>query len=153
MCVGFAVSPTNCTLHLVTLTETRDSIREEIHTWKHKYELVSETVTEFHDSSSELEYEIENLRIMLREAREQKEKAISLRNSADRERDEALAKYEQKCREMERWEESMSSHLHQHGHRHGRSSTRSVVYRTTSGSTRVNGEGHSVSLESTVDEE
>jgi hypothetical protein len=49
---------------------------------------------------------------MLREAREQTEKAISARNSADRERDDAMTRYEEKCREMERYAESMSNHLH-----------------------------------------
>lgn len=47
---------------------------------------------------------------MLREAREQKERAISARTTADRERDEYMAKYEEKCREMERMEESRASH-------------------------------------------
>jgi hypothetical protein len=43
---------------------------------------------QFKDESGDLEFEIDSLRIMLREAREQKERAISARTAADRERDE-----------------------------------------------------------------
>lgn len=66
---------------------------------------------------------------MLREAREQKERAIAARAAADRERDEFVAKYEDKCREMEKWEESRSSWLHSHGHARGEG--RSVSSKTT----------------------
>lgn len=65
---------------------------------------------------------------MLREAREQKERAIAARTTADRERDEFVSKYEAKCREMEKWEESRSSWLHSHGH--GRSEGRTTSSRT-----------------------
>jgi len=81
---------------------------------------------------------------MLREAREQKEKAIQARNSADRERDDAITRYEEKCREMERFEESMSGHLHTLSHAAssaGRRETR-VVKRTAS-SSQANGHGES----------
>jgi len=94
------------------LTEARDHAYRDLNDWKHKYEEMTETITEYHDNSGELEFEIESLRTMLRESREQKERAIQARHSADRERDEALAKYEEKCREMERFEESAASHYH-----------------------------------------
>jgi chromosome segregation ATPase len=130
-------------LEITTLTQARDRVCEELDSWKHKYEQVSETITDFHEDSSGFEYEIENMRVMLREAREQKEKAIGARNSADRERDEAIARYEDKCREMERWEESMSQQLHHLSHSQGGRRETRVVKRTTSSSSHANGHSHS----------
>ncbi|KAF1361568.1 hypothetical protein EJ07DRAFT_164587 [Lizonia empirigonia] len=95
-----------------TLADARDRHRKELDAWRHKYDETVETITESHDDSQELEFEIESLRTLLREAREQKERAISARHTADRERDEYVAKYEEKCREMERFEESASAHYH-----------------------------------------
>ena len=119
------------------LTEARDRAHKELHGWRHKYEEISETITEFRDGSGELEFEIETLRSLLREAREQKERAISARNAADRERDDYITKYEEKCREMEKYEESASSHYHAHNRGEGKSSfTRTV---STSGTTIHNG--------------
>ncbi|KAJ4983289.1 hypothetical protein SVAN01_11216 [Stagonosporopsis vannaccii] len=116
-----------------TLTEARDRHRKELDDWRHKYEETVETITESHDDSAELEFEIESLRTLLREAREQKERAISARHTADRERDEYIAKYEEKCREMERFEESASAHYHAHSKSEGgsRSYTRTVSSGTT----------------------
>lgn len=88
---------------LRTMTDARDHARKDLHDFKQKYSEMTETITEYESGSGELEYEIENLRTMLREAREQKERAIAARTAADRERDEYVAKYEEKCREMERW--------------------------------------------------
>jgi chromosome segregation ATPase len=123
-----------------TLTEARDRAYRDLNAWKHKYEEVTETITEFHDSSGELEFEIESLRTLLREAREQKERAISARHTADRERDEYVAKYEEKCREMERFEESASSHYHASSKGDGKSSfTRTV---STAGTTVHHGGKH-----------
>jgi chromosome segregation ATPase len=133
-----------------TLTEARDHAYRDLNDWKHKYEEVTETITEYHNNSGELEFEIESLRTLLREAREQKERAISARHTADRERDEYIAKYEEKCREMERFEESASSHYHAHsrGGGEGKSFTRTV---STAGTTvhhntkhgHSHGHGHS----------
>jgi chromosome segregation ATPase len=133
-----------------TLTEARDRAHRDLDDWKQKYEEVTETITEFHDDSGELEFEIESLRTLLREAREQKERAISARHAADRERDEYIAKYEEKCREMERFEESASSHYHAHGRGEGKSSfTRTVSAAGTtvhhngkSSSSHTHGHGH-----------
>jgi chromosome segregation ATPase len=120
-----------------TLTDARDRAYKDLNDWKHKYEEMTETITEYHDNSGELEFEIESLRTLLREAREQKERAISARHSADRERDEFVAKYEEKCREMERFEESAASHYHAHSRGDGKSGyTRTV---STSGTTVHNG--------------
>jgi chromosome segregation ATPase len=114
------------------ISEARDRHRKELDDWKHKYEEVTETITEFRDDSGELEFEIESLRTLLREAREQKERAISARHTADRERDEYMAKYEEKCREMERFEESASAHYHASSKGEGKSSfTRTVSSGTT----------------------
>ncbi|KZM21566.1 hypothetical protein ST47_g7324 [Ascochyta rabiei] len=117
-----------------TLTDARDRHRKELDDWRHKYEETVETITESHDESQELEFEIESLRTLLREAREQKERAISARHTADRERDEYVVKYEEKCREMERFEESASAHYHAHSKADGglsRSYTRTVSSGTT----------------------
>lgn len=118
------------------LTDARDRAYRELNEWKHKYEEVTETITEYHDNSGELEFEIESLRTLLRESREQKERAIQARHSADRERDEYIAKYEEKCRELERFEESAASHYHASSRGEGKSFTRTV---STSGTTIHNG--------------
>jgi chromosome segregation ATPase len=128
-----------------TLTEARDRAYKELNNWKHKYEEITETVTEYRDDSGELEFEIESLRSLLREAREQKERAISARHAADRERDEYIAKYDEKCRELERYEESASSHYHAHIRGEGKSSfTRTV---STSGTTIHNDKHNHVSAD------
>lgn len=124
-----------------TLTDARDRHRKELDDWRHKYEETVETITESHDGSAELEFEIESLRSLLREAREQKERAISARHTADRERDEYMAKYEEKCREMERFEESASAHYHAHSKADGGSS-RSYT-RTVSSGTTLHHDKHS----------
>lgn len=94
---------------LRTITESRDRLREELHQTKAQYEEITETMSEFRDSSGGYEFEIENLRTMLRDSREQKERAITARNAADRERDEYISRYEDKCRELERFEQNASS--------------------------------------------
>ncbi|KAI5197125.1 hypothetical protein E4T39_07455 [Aureobasidium subglaciale] len=88
----------------------RESLHDQLRRSREELEEVTETITS--DESAEFEFELENMRIMLREAREQKEQAISARASADRERDEVYAKYEAKCRELERFEEEASARMH-----------------------------------------
>lgn len=117
-----------------TITDARDRLRGELEKTRQEYEEITETVTTYNDDSKELEFEIESLRTMLREAREQKERAISARNTADRERDDYIAKYEEKCREMERFEESAASHYHRS---EGRTSSSRVVS-SRSNATTVN---------------
>jgi chromosome segregation ATPase len=136
------------------LTHARDHAYADLAAWKHKYEEVTETISTYDDSSAEFEFEIESLRTLLREAREQKERAITARATADRERDEYVAKYEEKCRELERFEESASSVYHSHsGSRGGAksSTTRTVSSGTTihnHGAQHGNGhlDGHGVSV-------
>jgi chromosome segregation ATPase len=104
---------------------------------------------EFRNLTDVREFEIESLRTLLREAREQKERAISARHTADRERDEYIAKYEEKCRDVERFEESASAHYHAHSESKGgsRSFTRTVSSGTTlhhdKHSHGADGHGHS----------
>jgi len=117
--------------------ETRDRLQAELHEFKSRYEEVTETMTEFQDHSGGFEFEIENLRSLLHEAREQKERAITARNAADRERDEYITRYEDKCREMERFEQSASSHFHAHARSDGGRMSSRVVSRA--GTTIHNG--------------
>ncbi|KAL6706254.1 hypothetical protein ACN47E_005989 [Coniothyrium glycines] len=123
------------------LTGARDRAHSDLEAWKHKYEEVTETITSFDDSSAEFEFEIQSLRTLLREAREQKERAISARHHADRERDEATAKYEEKCRELERFEESASSMYHSQ-HKSSGGGGRSTTTRTVSSGTTIHNSGH-----------
>jgi chromosome segregation ATPase len=86
-------------LNIETLTSEHLSLTEKLHECETRYEAVHSSMTEYHESSGCLEEEYEEL---LREAREQKEKAIQMRIEADRWRDEVVNKYEAKCREVER---------------------------------------------------
>ena len=122
-----------------TLVDGRDRAYRELSDWKHKYEDMTETITEFRDDSGELEMEIQNLRTLLRDAREQKERAISARHAADRERDEYVSKYEEKCREMERYEESTSSLYH--GYNRSGGAGGKIFSRTVSSGTTVRNGG------------
>ncbi|KAK2041764.1 hypothetical protein LZ31DRAFT_543863 [Colletotrichum somersetense] len=95
------------------------TLKEKCHDWEQKYEDVYESITEIEEGSSSFEFEISAMRTMLREAREQKEQAIAARNSADRDRDQAIAQFEEKCRELERLEERMSAQMHEMSQRSG----------------------------------
>lgn len=122
-----------------SISEARDRFRGELDKTRREFEEITETITSYKDDSGELEFEIESLRTMLRDAREQKERAIAARNAADRERDEYIAKYEEKCREMERFEESASSHYRAQSRSDGRTiSSSRIVSRS---STTVNNSG------------
>lgn len=92
--------------------ETREGLQDELRHSRAELEEVVETITTTDDDSAALEFELESMRTLLREAREQKEQAIAARTTADQERDEAYAKYEEKCRELERFEESASARFH-----------------------------------------
>lgn len=116
---------------LKTTIDARDYALKDVAKFKSRYEEEVQTRTEWHSSTEEFEVEIENLRFMLSEAREQKERAIAARQSADRERDEFVAKYEDKCRQLERFDESKSGHVYSS---HGRSGGRSLSTRLFKGS-------------------
>jgi len=122
-------------LEIETVTEERENVREKLRECETRYEEICESVTEYEEGNSGSEYEITNLRAMLREVREQKEKAITMRNSADRERDEAIVRYDEKCREIERLEESFSQQFHSHGRAGGRTTTRHLFKGSRSAST------------------
>jgi chromosome segregation ATPase len=113
-------------LELEVATEERESFREKFQECETRYEEIRESYNEFEQGSSGTEYELANLRTMLREVREQKEKAITMRSTADRERDEAISRYEEKCREIERLEENFSQQFHSHGRAGGRTVTRHI---------------------------
>ncbi|WYZ37989.1 hypothetical protein EsH8_II_001495 [Colletotrichum jinshuiense] len=132
-------------LEIGTLTGQCGALKEKCHDWERKYEDVYESVTEYEEGSSGYEFELSSLRTMLRETREQKELAITARNTADRERDEAIGRFEEKCREMERLEERMSAQLHEQSHRSG---TRTVTRSFKSSRATAGGDDHSSSEES-----
>ncbi|KAK7997219.1 hypothetical protein PG989_005259 [Apiospora arundinis] len=94
---------------MTVIHEKHESVCEQLRESESRYEEVCVTMAEYTEGhSAEFEYEVTTLRTMLREAREHKEKAIEARTSSDRERDEAIIRYEEKCRELERYEEQMS---------------------------------------------
>lgn len=140
-----------------TITDHRDRLRGDLDRTRREFQEVTEEITSYGDDSHELEFEIESLRTMLRESREQKERAISARNTADRERDEAISKYEEKCRELERFEESAASHYHSHSRGEGRSMGSRIVSRTSTTlnhghSSSSHGHGHSMSNDRSHDD-
>ncbi|CAD0105821.1 unnamed protein product [Aureobasidium uvarum] len=112
----------------------REGLRDELRRSREEFEELTETFTQ--DESSEFEFQLENMRVMLREAREQKEQAISARASADRERDEVYSKYESKCRELERFEEEAASQMRAIAQSSG---SKSSTTTTTKKSSRVSG--------------
>lgn len=126
---------------ITNLKYARDRAHSDLNAWKHKYEEVTETISSYDDSSAEFEFEITSLRTLLNEAREQKERAIQARHAADRERDEYVAKYEEKCREMERFEESASSVYHAHSGATG--GGKSKISRVVSSGTTIHNHGAS----------
>ncbi len=67
-----------------------------------RYSEVTETITSFHADADDMEQEIDSLRALLREFREQRERAVHACESADKERDEYILRYKEKCRELER---------------------------------------------------
>ncbi|USP72773.1 hypothetical protein yc1106_00047 [Curvularia clavata] len=123
---------------ITNLKYERDRAHSDLNAWKHKYEEITETVTSYEDSSAEFEFEITSLRNLLSDAREQKERAILARQAADRERDEYISKYEEKCREMERFEETASSVYHAHSSAGGgRMGSKTTITRVASGGTTI----------------
>ncbi|KAH9869026.1 hypothetical protein J1614_008103 [Plenodomus biglobosus] len=114
-------------LEIDVLITERDSYCERYNECESKYLEICQWRDEFHSGSSEFEYEISSLRGMLKDVREERERAIKKREEADRERDEATTKYESKCRDMDKLEEMWSRRWkdherhggHSHGHGHG----------------------------------
>ncbi len=121
---GVQTSVASLKLDIETITSEREALREKLRETENKYEEMYESVTETQEGNSSFEFEISSLRAMLREAREEREKAITLRMQADRERDEATARFEAKCREMDQLEENLA--LRYHAHEEGSSGSRTV---------------------------
>jgi chromosome segregation ATPase len=126
-------------------TGEREGLREELRRSREELEEVTETITQ--DGSAEFEFELENMRAMLREAREQKEQAIAARASADRERDEVYSKYESKCRELERFEEESASQMRAvaqaSGSKSSTTTTTKKSSRSSAGGSMMRTESHS----------
>lgn len=93
------------------LLNARDRAQKELEDCTYELTEVTETMGSWHDDSEELKTEIESLRTLIRDLRDQKERAISARNSADRERDDCVQRYESKCREFEALQDSHASQL------------------------------------------
>lgn len=122
-------------LDIETVTAERESFCEKFRDCETKYLEVCESSAEYHEGNSSFEYEITSLRSMLREVREEREKAITMRIAADRERDEAVSRYEAKCREMDKLEERrFHEHERFHGHGGRSSSGRTLTRRVFTGS-------------------
>jgi chromosome segregation ATPase len=123
----------------------REGLRDELRRSREELEEVTETITQ--DGSAEFEFELENMRAMLREAREQKEQAIAARASADRERDEVYSKYESKCRELERFEEESASQMRaiaqSSGSKSSTTTTTKKSSRSSAGGSMMRTESHS----------
>ncbi|KAF2847090.1 hypothetical protein T440DRAFT_540291 [Plenodomus tracheiphilus IPT5] len=90
----FRTSIANLTLQIDVLTSERDSYCERYNECETKYIEICQWRDEFHGGNSEFEYEIASLRGMLKDVREERERAIKKREEADRDRDEATSKYE-----------------------------------------------------------
>ncbi|KAK8869417.1 HOOK domain containing protein [Apiospora arundinis] len=94
---------------ITAVNEKHDAVYEKLRESEARYEEVCVTMSEYTEGHGDFEYEISTLRTMLREAREQKEKAIEARNSADHERDDAIARYEEQMSEQMRAQAKSSS--------------------------------------------
>ncbi|GIZ46024.1 hypothetical protein CKM354_000916700 [Cercospora kikuchii] len=104
--------------------EDHDCTKKKLHECETRYESICETYEESQGGHSDYEYQLTQLRTMLREARSEKERAIKARTEADHERDEAVTRYEAKCRDLEEMEEFYASRQHEHHHKEGRRTIR-----------------------------
>jgi len=111
--------------------DSRTRLSAELEQLRSEYTQVSETITSCHNDSEDMEHEIENLKALVHEAQEQRERAISARESADRERDTYISRYDEKCRELERVREGMLSRSGTYSHSHSRRSGGGGEFRTT----------------------
>ncbi|KEF56864.1 uncharacterized protein A1O9_07054 [Exophiala aquamarina CBS 119918] len=113
------------------VVDSRTKLSSELEQLRSEYSQITETMTSFHDDSEDMEQEIENLRALVHEAQEQRERAVSARESADRERDTYISRYDDKCRELERLREGMLSRSGSYSHAHSRRSGGGGEFRTT----------------------
>jgi chromosome segregation ATPase len=121
-----------------TMTTERDAIYEKCRDFKCKYKEISTSLEEYHSSNGYFKQEIFELRAMLHKACEEREKAITMRMSVDRERDKATSRFKLKCREMDKLEERLAQTLHGHGHHHGgHQMSERITYRSVSSATAV----------------
>ncbi|RMZ83470.1 hypothetical protein DV737_g1597, partial [Chaetothyriales sp. CBS 132003] len=90
--------------------EAHTTLNAELEHVRQQYSQVTETITSYGDDTEELESEIDSLRALVQEAQVQRERAVNARQSADRERDIYITRYEEKCRELEQFKEGTLSH-------------------------------------------
>lgn len=115
-------------LEISTANEDHECTRKKLHECETRYEEMCETYEEYQEGSSGFEFQMSQLRTMLREVREEKETAIEARVSADHDRDVAIARYEAKCRELLELREQYSHYSSSHGG--GRSGGRTIIRRS-----------------------
>ncbi|KAF2208157.1 hypothetical protein CERZMDRAFT_49765 [Cercospora zeae-maydis SCOH1-5] len=104
--------------------EDHECTKKKLHECETRYESICETYEESQGGHSEYEFQLTQLRTMLREARSEKERAIKARTEADHERDEAVTRYEAKCRDLEELEEFYACRQHENQHKDGRRTVR-----------------------------
>jgi chromosome segregation ATPase len=107
---------------LKSMTKSRDTLQIDVNELRTAHEELQSSSELLQLEIEELNHESEHLRVSIREATEQRERAIASRERADAERDEYVQKYEEKCRQMERFhdrpERPMSPVGHNHHHSH-----------------------------------
>lgn len=88
-------------LELSTAKSEHEHTLRKLQECETRYEEICHTYEEYQEGSSGFEFQITKLRGLLREVREEKERAIASRVAADQERDQALARLESKSREYQ----------------------------------------------------
>lgn len=115
-------------LEISTAHSEHEHTQKKLHECETRYEEMCETYEEYQEGNSGFEFQISQLRTMLREVREEKERAIAARVSADHDRDEAVARYEAKCRDLVELREQYSHYSSSHGG--SRSGGRTIIRRS-----------------------
>ena len=126
-------------LEISTAHTDHECTKKKLHECETRYQEICETHEEYQEGHSGFEFQISQLRSMLREVREEKERAITARVAADHDRDEAVSRYEAKCRDLEQMEEYYSHHFASHGSVRSGGRTVKRFYSHTSSNT-VSGE-------------
>lgn len=88
-------------LEISTASSEHESTLKKLHECETRYHEVCETYEEYQEGNSGHEYQISKLHSMLREVREEKERAITARIAADHDRDDAVVRLEAKNREFQ----------------------------------------------------
>ncbi|USW55669.1 hypothetical protein Slin15195_G089880 [Septoria linicola] len=138
-------------LELSTSHSSHEHTKTRLHECETRYSELEESYSHSHSEHEDYEFQLGQLRNMLREVREEKERAIRARVEADQERDQAVLRWEERGREMERLVEDgrngtgygLGHGHHEHGHGFTRREKtvvrRGMEFRTMSGSGSGNG--------------